>query len=185
MAKFVCPWWLGYFLLNPLRKWVQSPRAVLAPYVTEGMIVLEPGPGMGFFTLELARLVGAQGKVVAVELQEKMIAGLRRRADRAGLRARVEIRRAESSTLKIDDLTGKVDFALLFALVHEVPDPARFFAEIARVLGPGKKALVSEPTGHVSATAFEETLTLAQAAGFAVTSRPQIWRSRSALLTRR
>jgi ubiquinone/menaquinone biosynthesis C-methylase UbiE len=37
------------------------------------MTVLEPGPGMGFFTLELARRVGAPGRVIAVDIQPKMI----------------------------------------------------------------------------------------------------------------
>jgi len=60
MAKRVCPWWLGYFLASPVRRWLmrEDPAQILAPYVREGMTVLEPGPGMGFFTLELAMRVG-------------------------------------------------------------------------------------------------------------------------------
>ena len=49
------------------------------------MTVLEPGPGMGFFTLELARIVGPEGRVVAVDVQPKMVEGLQKRARRAGL----------------------------------------------------------------------------------------------------
>lgn len=84
MAHRVCPWWLGYWLACPLRQYRQDPSKILAPYVREGMTVLEPGPGMGFFTLELARLVGATGRVVAVDIQRKMI-DLKRRAAKAGL----------------------------------------------------------------------------------------------------
>ena len=43
MAHRVCPWWLGYLLGAPLRRLMQDPRKVLAPYVREGMTVLEPG----------------------------------------------------------------------------------------------------------------------------------------------
>jgi tRNA A58 N-methylase Trm61 len=50
-------------LVNPLRRLVHAPLALLRPYVKEGMTVLEPGPGMGFFTLDLARLVGPTGRV--------------------------------------------------------------------------------------------------------------------------
>jgi len=50
----VCPWWLGYLLACPLRRLSQDPGRILAPYVRGGMAVLEPGPGMGFFTLKLA-----------------------------------------------------------------------------------------------------------------------------------
>jgi hypothetical protein len=54
----VCPWWLGYVLASPLRGLLENPNQIVEPYVREGMTVLEPGPGMGFFTLPLARLVG-------------------------------------------------------------------------------------------------------------------------------
>jgi predicted methyltransferase len=62
MAKRVCPWWIGYLLLSPLRRLGQDPAKILAPYVREGMTVFEPGAGMGYFTLELARRVGPSGR---------------------------------------------------------------------------------------------------------------------------
>src|SRR5437667_12782103 len=87
MAHRVCPWWIGYLLASPVRRWLgQDPVEILAPYVREGMTVLEPGPGMGFFTLELARLVGTSGRVVAVDIQPKAIERLKRRAAEARLR---------------------------------------------------------------------------------------------------
>ena len=78
MAEHVCPWWLGYFLVSPIRRWMQNPDELIAPYVTPGMTVLEPGPGMGFFTLPLARRVGS-GRVIAVDIQPKMLNALRRK----------------------------------------------------------------------------------------------------------
>ena len=78
----VCPWWLGYFLVSPLRRLVEDPEKIVGPYVSEGMTVLEPGPGMGFFTLEMARRVGSSGRIIAVDLQPRMIASLKRRAAR-------------------------------------------------------------------------------------------------------
>ena len=72
MAHGVCPFWVGYLLLSPLRKLFESPDRILGPFVTEGMMVLEPGCGMGYFTLPLARMVGAKGKVVALEIQDKI-----------------------------------------------------------------------------------------------------------------
>ena len=96
MAKRVCPWWLGYFLASPLRRLVYDPASILAPYVRSGTTVLEPGPGMGFFTLELARRVGDSGRVVAVDVQPRMLAGLKRRAAKAGVLDRVDVRLAGS-----------------------------------------------------------------------------------------
>ena len=94
MAHRLCPWWLGYLLAHPVRRIWQEPRVILAPFVSEGMLVLEPGCGMGFFTIELARLVGPHGKVLAVDLQPRMLAGLQRRARRAGVESRIETRLA-------------------------------------------------------------------------------------------
>ena len=90
MTHRVCPWWLGYWLICPVRLFWQSPREVLAAHVHEGMTVLEPGPGMGYFTLELARLVGSAGRVIAVDVQPKMIDRLKRRAAKAALLDRVD-----------------------------------------------------------------------------------------------
>ena len=73
-----CPWYLGYFLINPLRKLRQHPARLLAPFVGTGFRVLEPGPGMGYFTLELARLVGPTGKVHVIDIEPRMLAALER-----------------------------------------------------------------------------------------------------------
>jgi SAM-dependent methyltransferase len=178
----VCPWWIGYLLVSPLRKLVQDPAAILAPHVREGMTVLEPGPGMGFFTLEAARRVGPSGRVVAVELQPRMLAGLRRRAARAGLAGRIEAREAGPETLGVGDLAGKVDLVLAFALVHELPDAGRFFSEVRATLAPGGKVLVAEPAGHVKAAEFEESLAAAARAGLRREPGPKVWRSHTAVL---
>ena len=185
MAPRVCPWWIGYFLVTPLRRLWQDPRAILAPYVSEGMTVLEPGPGMGFFTLELARRVGPAGRVVAVDVQPKMLAALRRRAERAGLGGRIETRQADGAELGVGDLAGRAGFVLAFALVHELPDAAAFFAQVARALAPGGRVLLAEPRGHVSQAAFDETLRHAEAAGLGAVGSPVIRSSRAVLLAGR
>src|SRR5690242_3798650 len=120
MAR-VCPWWLGYFLINPFRRWRQDPGKILAPFVREGMTVLEPGPGMGFFTLELAKRVGPAGQVIAVDIQSRMLKKLKRRAVKRGLLERIETRLAAPESMAIGDLNGKIDFALAFAVIHELP----------------------------------------------------------------
>jgi ubiquinone/menaquinone biosynthesis C-methylase UbiE len=78
------------------------------------MTVFEPGPGMGFFTLELARRVGDTGRVVAVDVQPRMIAGLKRRATRERLLDRIDTRVVASESMGLTDLTGKADFTLAF-----------------------------------------------------------------------
>ena len=68
MAKSTCPWWLGYLLITPFRRLFQNPAKIISPYIHAGMTVLEVGPGMGFFTLDIAAKVGKSGKVIAVAM---------------------------------------------------------------------------------------------------------------------
>lgn len=140
---------------------------------------------MGFFTIPLARLVGASGRVVAVDLQPKMIASLKRRGAKANLLGRIEARMTTADTLGIEDLAGKVDFVLAFAMVHELPDAQHFFAEVGRASKPGAHLLLAEPRGHVSEAKFEAELGAAAAAQFEVRARPVIRRSHCALLVKR
>jgi SAM-dependent methyltransferase len=149
------------------------------------MTVLEPGPGMGFFTLPLARRVGTSGRVVAVDIQARMIASLKRRLARAGLLSRVDARLVAANTMGLTDLAGAVDFTLAFALVHEVPAVEPFFAEIAQASKPGAGLLFVEPRGHVKPPLFEEGLQAAAKAGFDLQDRPSIRRSHGALLKKR
>jgi ubiquinone/menaquinone biosynthesis C-methylase UbiE len=148
------------------------------------MTVLEPGPGMGFFTLPLARMVGATGRVVAVDIQARMLDALRRRTRKAGLLERVQIRLAQSNSLGLGDLTNQVDLALAFAVVHEMPSAGLFFVEVARTLKAGAPLLFAEPVGHVRALQFESELAAAAEAGLRVEARPAIRRSHAALLTK-
>jgi ubiquinone/menaquinone biosynthesis C-methylase UbiE len=173
---------MGPLLLNPLRRWTIRPERLLAPYIHEAMTVLEPGPGMGFFTLALATLVGPHGKVIAVDIQPKMLEKLRDRAERAGLAPRIEIRLAAGDSLRIIDLVGSVDFALAFAVVHETLSVERFFREVATALKPGASTLIVEPSGHVHAEKFDAEVQAAETAGLVVVGTPKIARSHAALL---
>lgn len=84
----------------------------------------------------------------------------------------------------LGDLDGKLDFTLAFAMVHEFPDAAKLFAEVARASKPGAQVLLAEPSGHVKNQAFAAELTAAEAAEFSVRERPHVSRSHAALLVR-
>jgi ubiquinone/menaquinone biosynthesis C-methylase UbiE len=182
VPKMVCPAWLGYFLANPIRKLIHPPQMILAPYAKEGMTVLDIGCGMGFFSISLAHMVGATGKVICVDMQEKMLKGLEKRARKAGISARIETRLCSQHTIGLQDFAEKIDFALAFAVVHEVPDPARFFAELFATIVPSENVLLAEPKGHVSEEEFTGTLSTAKQQGFTVIRALQIFRNRSVLL---
>lgn len=165
MAEHICPYWVGYLLLNPLRKLLENPDKILGPFVQEGMTVLEPGCGMGYFTLPLARMVGPKGRIVAVEIQQKMLSTLERRARKEGVLDRIDLRQIEPKELGVEDLSGEVDFAVALHVVHEVPDQSSFFTEIRKALKSGGELLIVEPKGHVSQAQFEQTVAIAEKIG--------------------
>jgi ubiquinone/menaquinone biosynthesis C-methylase UbiE len=182
MSGRVCPWWLGYFLASPMRRWMTDPRKLLAPFVREGMTVLEPGPGMGFFTLELARLVGPNGRVIAVDVQEKMLGALKRKARKADLSSRIDARVVPADSMRLSDLAGSVDFTLAYAVLHEMPSWEQFFQQAAAASRNGAQLLLVEPAGHVSNADFAEELRFARQAGLKIADRPSISRSHAAVL---
>ena len=182
MTHRVCPFWIGYFLLIPIRKLWQNPEEILSGYVCEGMTVLEVGPGMGYFSIPLARMVGPRGKVICVDMQEKMLAVLRKRAAKAGVSDRIKTHLCTQNSLQLEKFAEAVDFALAFAVVHEVPDCVKLFQEIAAALKPRARLLVAEPRGHVKDQDFVDTLRVAGQSGFRTAGEPQIARSHAALL---
>ncbi len=167
----VCPWYLAYLFDNPLRRLFHNPAEILGPYLRPGMTVMDIGCGMGFFSLGMARLVGSDGKVLSLDIQPQMLSVLVRRAKRAGLFQRIETKLIEPDGLGVDE---PVDFALAFWMVHEVPDQAVFFQEVADVLHPGSRMFVSEPKPHVTEKDLEETTRIAEEVGFKVLDRPPV-----------
>ena len=184
MADHICPPWMGRLLLNPLRKLFENPTKILGPFIKDGMVVLEPGCAMGYFTLPLARMVGPEGKVIAVDIQTEMLAALERRARKKGLVDRIDIREADAEGLGISDLAESVDFCPVIHVAHEVPDQTRFFSDIANTLKTGARVLVIEPRGHVSAEDFEHSLSAAAAAGLRRIESADVQGDRSAMLER-
>ena len=185
MTDHVCPVWAGYLAASPLRKLFQDPRRILGSHVQPGMTILDIGCAMGFFSLPLAQLVGSGGKVICVDLQEKMIRGLRRRARKAGLFERIQTQICSRESLGLDDVVEEVDFALAFAVVHETPDAGRLFAEIHRTLKTRASVLVAEPRIHVTAASFDASLSAAEQSGFDIVATPAIRCSYTAVLVKK
>jgi ubiquinone/menaquinone biosynthesis C-methylase UbiE len=179
----VCPASHAGWLATPMRRLVHSPTRILAGMVEPGQTAADLGCGPGFFTLPLARMVGAEGRVIAVDLQPMMLDIVQSRADRAGLTQRIALQACAVDDLRLEGW-GRVDFALAFAIVHEVPDARWFFAQVAGVLEEGARLLLVEPIGHVGGDAFARTLEIASGAGLRVTSIPRVALSRAALLVR-
>lgn len=177
----VCPASGSWGLDNRLRRWLQPPRPILEPFVRPGMTALDVGCGPGYFSLELADLVGPAGRVVAADLQQAMLDKVAARLAGTPLAGRVTLHRCAENAL---GWGGPVDFVLAFYMVHELPDAGPFFAEVAGMLAPAGRLLLVEPPFHVSRAVFQQELDVALSAGLRVLGRPRITLSKAALLGR-
>jgi ubiquinone/menaquinone biosynthesis C-methylase UbiE len=163
----ICPWWMGYMLLIPFRKFSHNPNKMLGPFLKQGMNVLDYGCAMGYFSLPMAKMTGDDGKVYCVDIQEKMLAKLQQRSRKARLDHIINPLLA-GSTFDPVTLTGQIDFTLLFYVVHEIPDKEKLFNDVFSMTKRGGKVLFAEPSGHVSAKDFKRSVHMAISAGFAV-----------------
>jgi len=177
----VCPWWMAYTFDNPLRKLFHNPAKILGSLVKEGMTVIDAGCGMGYFSIGMAKLVGASGKVIAVDLQQKMLEVMLRRARRAGVADRISPHRCEAGPLGI---LGPADFILAFWMIHEVSDIEQFFRQLRSNLTAKGKILIAEPNMHVTAEELNKTIRIAQDNGLRCCDNPKIRFSRTALLSK-
>jgi ubiquinone/menaquinone biosynthesis C-methylase UbiE len=175
----VCPWWLCYSFDNPLRRLFHDPESLLTPYVKPGMTAVDIGCGMGYFTIPLARLTGPGGKVIAIDLQQRMLDALLRRASKAGVADRIIPHRCQKESLGVE---VSADFALAFWMAHEVPDKLRFFREIFAFLQQKGRLLLVEPKYHVTLGSLEGTLAVCREVGFRLLDETLVALSRAVLM---
>lgn len=180
----VCPWWLGYTFILPIRKFQHNPERILGPHIKQGMNIMDYGCAMGYFSIPLAKMTGSGGKVYCVDIQDKMLAKLQKRAVKYGVSSLITPLLV-GRNYHVADLNGKLDFVLLFAVVHEVPDKAELFRDLFSMLKDEGKILFFEPKGHVKQADFEKSLKLAKDAGLVVLPEKPVNKGLSAILIKK
>lgn len=179
-GEHVCPWWLMFTFDNPLRPFIHNPDKMLNGWLSSGQTAIDLGCGMGYFSIAMAQRVGEMGQVIAVDVQDKMLQAVQRRAMHADLQSRIRLHRCQPETLNLHE---SADFILAFWMVHEVPDTLRFLEEVRALLKPTGHFLLVEPILHVSRAKFYHTLDLAGQVGLKLATEPPVKLSRAALLT--
>jgi len=177
----VCPVERTGSLDNRIRRWLQNPRKILEPHVKERMTVLDIGCGPGFFSIEMAQMVGKTGRVIASDLQEGILQKLRDKIQGTELEERITVHRGDESKIGVSET---VDFILAFYVVHELPSHENFFDEMRSILRPDGRMLIVEPPFRVSHKAFAATIQKARDAGFIDVERPKVFLSKAVLLSK-
>jgi ubiquinone/menaquinone biosynthesis C-methylase UbiE len=166
-----------------LRRFLYHPGRLAERYVKPGNRVLDFGCGPGFFTREFAKRVGPNGTVIAVDVQEEMLQILKKKLEPEGLMPRIKTYRCAPDSLGLSpDHDGTIDVVFAIFVVHEVPDPAKLFKEIAALLAPSGLLFLSEPPFIVSGGEFRDTIARAEEAGLRLIKRRFFFVNRAAVL---
>ncbi len=128
---------------HPWRLQYRKPAETLGLFgFTPGMTVLDLGCGTGTFTIEMAQMVGEQGRVHAVDLQAPLLQQAQQRIEAANLQARVDFHHCGAYQLPIE--TNSIDLAVVIATFSQISDKLAVLRELHRVLKPGARLAVSE-----------------------------------------
>jgi len=177
----VFPWQRGSHLTGQVRKHVNNPQPLLQHYISEGMTILDVGCGMGFLTLIASDLTGASGTVIAVDLQPEMLAGLKKNAEKAH-KTNITFHQCAKDALGIEQWNESIDLALVYWMLHEVPNPERLIREIYAALADKGMLLFVEPARRVSKDAFQSSLDMIVECGFSIVDLPKVSISHAAVL---
>ena len=181
MTQHVSVWWPLLALALPLRGLLHRPDKLLKTFLPPGSLALDLGYGQGHFSLGMARLVGPEGRVVALDPDEKTPGAVLKKAERAGYAGRIEAGILAPPDYGLDGLKGEVDFGLCFYLLHRIEDKRGFLAKLRRALRPGARLLLAEPTYHVKRDQFVRERAEMLRAGFVELSAPRMRFSHTAL----
>jgi ubiquinone/menaquinone biosynthesis C-methylase UbiE len=167
--KFPMPQFLANLIDNPFRRRIQPPRDMpLRHGIDPGMTVLEVGPGNGRYTIETARRVGSTGKVIAVDIEPKMIERVMQRARAEGV-TQIEARVANVYDLPFE--AGAFNAVYLITVISEIPEPERALREFYRVLSPAGTLAFSEMLTDPDYPRVRTLIRLATAANFRLKKR--------------
>ena len=158
---------IGRFLDSDVRRWRQPPAQLIERSgIKPGMAVMDLGCGSGAFTTFVARAVGKQGKVYAVDIQPEMLRQLEHKLSRPGYQdiTNIEPRQASAYQLPFED--GALDLAYLVTVLQEIPDRGRALREIMRVLKPGGILAVTELLTDPDYPLRSTTIKICQRQGF-------------------
>lgn len=178
----VCPHSMAFMLDNWVRRIIQHPRRIVGKYIKKGDRVIDLGCGPGFFTIDMAKMVGEAGEVIAIDLQKKMLDRVKRKARKHEVEDRILYHQSFSDSIG-KKFVNQADFILAYYMLHETTNPENFLREIKSILKPGGFFLLVEPKGHITEKKFNKLIKLTEENGYRVVDFPKNKGGRGLLLS--
>ncbi len=130
------------WLTRPERDSEEQPdRVVSALKIPQGAVVVDLGAGVGYFTWRLAKQVGPAGKVIAVDIQQRMLDLLARNLAERGLE-NVETVLGTEEDPRLPE--SRADLVLMVDVYHELAYPLKTMERIRRSLKPDGRLVLVE-----------------------------------------
>ncbi len=156
-GKGVFPSRYAFTLLLPFRKLILSPKKLLKQIKPKAdSIILEVGPGPGFFSIEVAKAV-PEGKLVLFDIQREMLDKAEKRLKRKGIN-NVEFVKSDGEQFPFPD--KKFDIIFLVTVLGEVENKDLYLTEFRRILKDGGIVSISEQAGDPDLMTVEELRTI-------------------------
>jgi ubiquinone/menaquinone biosynthesis C-methylase UbiE len=179
----VCSYSHAFFLDNALRRLIQNPEKIVGEYIKEGDTVVDLGCGPGYFSIDMAKMVGKTGRVISVDLQPEMLKIVEKKAKKQNLSRRITLYNCTQDKIGLNPEDVAADFVLAFYMVHETPDPDKFLQEVKTFLKKDGKCLIVEPIFHVSKKHFQNLIQNIKDIGFTILGSPLKKGGRSLLVS--
>lgn len=142
---FPAPSFIGHFLDSNHRRRLQPPDKIIqASGIKKGITALEIGCGSGAFTTFIARAVGSNGMVYALDIQPKMLEQLKNKLKRAENKDIKNIKPVLASAYALPFDDNSLDMVYMVSVFQEIPDKIKTLKEIKRVLKSGGILFISE-----------------------------------------
>lgn len=123
------------WLERPEREKEENPTKLIAALdVKPGMVIADVGAGSGYHAFRLSPLVGAKGKILAVDIQKEMLDLIRKKAEKQKV-ANIETVQGTAEDPKLPK--GEVDLILMVDVYHEFSHPYEMTAKMVASLKPG------------------------------------------------
>jgi ubiquinone/menaquinone biosynthesis C-methylase UbiE len=131
-----------WFLNNPIRKLTMPPEPILTRIgVRPGIRFADIGAGSGYYSFPAAGLVGAEGRVYALDIEPEATAYLRREKEKRTM-TNLEVVLSTDASLGLDPRS--IDIVFMSAVFHEVEDRGRMLGLVKEALRDGGRLAIIE-----------------------------------------